>query len=86
MSFVERKHVIVLLYADPFCGKNKQSAIGVPLLNAAIMAVTSHVPVLYARTQDWLSDIHFDGKDIHPTLMGHELLAERIGATFKGAI
>lgn len=71
--------VVVLLYPDPFSGKNPQSATGVPMLNAAIrMAVCGIPTVSFLDLGTVLRPEHFNGTDIHPTRAGHEVIAAAI--------
>lgn len=70
-----RSRVIAFLYADPFAGKDLIYKYGLPMLNAGIRAAT------FLRAEcidlgDVLGPEHFDGKDIHPTRVGHEVMAE----------
>jgi len=69
---------IVLLYADPFCGRQPQARVAIPLLNAAIRLAACRIPVVFADTGAWLGDDHFDGRDIHPTRAGHAVIADRM--------
>jgi lysophospholipase L1-like esterase len=72
---VRKARTIVLLYADPFGGKDVRSAIACPLLNAAICgALPKGVETFDSRTV--LRPEHFDGRDIHPNRAGHEAIAE----------
>jgi len=75
---VQRRLTIVLLYADPFGAEHEQSAMGVAALNMAIRWAGRGMPVVYAPTGDWLTGEHFDGRDIHPTRAGHEVIAHRM--------
>jgi len=78
---VQKARTIVLLYADPFCGRDVRSAIACPLLNAAIRA-TLPICVEAFDTRTVLRPGHFDGVDIHPNRAGHEAIA----AALKDAI
>lgn len=72
---VRKSRTIVLLYADPFCGRDLRSAVACPLLNAAICsALPAGVETFDARTV--LRPEHFDGSDIHPNRAGHEAIAD----------
>jgi len=75
---VLRPLTIVLLYADPFCGTQAQARVGVPLLNGAIRWACNGLPVVFADTGAWLTREHFDGRDIHPTRAGHEVIAAQM--------
>jgi len=80
---VHKARTIVLLYADPFCGRYLRTAIACPLLNAAICgALPEGVETFDTRTV--LRAEHFDGRDIHPNRAGHEAIAaglrEMLGA------
>jgi lysophospholipase L1-like esterase len=71
---VRKARTIVLLYADPFCGRDIRSAIACPLLNAAICgALPDGVETFDTRSV--LLPHHFDGRDIHPNRAGHEAIA-----------
>ena len=73
-----RPLTVVLLYADPFCGADPRSEKAVPLINGAIMAACGGLPVTFAKTYNWLSQEHFDGKDIHPNRAGHEVISKNL--------
>ena len=76
---VRKSRTIVLLYADPFGGRDIRSAIACPLLNAAICgAVPDGVETFDTRTV--LRPDHFDGTDIHPNRAGHEAIAVGLAA------
>jgi len=75
-----RPRTVVLLYADPYGGTQTQSSIAVPIINAAIRAACLGLNVVYADTGAWLQPEHFDGRDIHPTRAGHQVIAERMRA------
>jgi hypothetical protein len=75
---VLRPLTIVLLYADPFCGTQAQARVGVPLLNGAIRWACNGLPVVFADTGAWLTQEHFDRRDIHPTRAGHEVIAAQM--------
>ena len=75
---VLRPLTIVLLYADPFCGAQAQARVGVPLLNGAIRWACNGLPVVFADTGAWLTQEHFDGRDIHPTRAGHAVIAAQM--------
>lgn len=84
---VRKFHTIVLLYADPFGGRDLRSAIACPLLNAAICsALPAGVETFDTRTV--LLPEHFDGRDIHPNHAGHEAIAaglrELLTANLRG--
>ena len=71
---VRKAHTIVLLYADPFVGRDIRSAIACPLLNAAICGALPE-GVKTFDTRRVLLPEHFDGRDIHPNRAGHEAIA-----------
>jgi hypothetical protein len=71
---VRKARTIVLLYADPFGGRDIRSAIVCPLLNAAIVS-TLPPGVETFDTRSVLRPEHFDGSDIHPNRAGHEAIA-----------
>lgn len=73
-----RPLTIVLLYAPPFCGPKALARVGVPLLNGAIRVACHGLPVVFADTGEWLTNLHFDGRDIHPTRAGHCVIAQRM--------
>ena len=73
-----RPLTIVLLYPDPFSGKNLQSRVAVPLLNGAIKSACAEIPVVFADTGLWLKPEHFGGIDIHPNIAGHKVIAEEM--------
>ncbi|TRZ51558.1 MAG: SGNH/GDSL hydrolase family protein [Dehalococcoidia bacterium] len=68
--------IIVLLYADPFNGKDDRSNIALPILNAAIRFSCIGLPVAIVDSSIFLTSIHFDGKDIHPNQLGHQTIAD----------
>lgn len=71
---VRKARTIVLLYADPYSGRDLRSAIACPLLNAAICgALPDGVDTFDSRTV--LRPAHFDGRDIHPNRAGHDAIA-----------
>ena len=70
--------VIVLLYADPFCAKNKLAAYMVGLLNTTIRQACTGLDVTFAPTYEYLGKDDFDGKDIHPNAAGHIKIATRM--------
>lgn len=76
--------VIVLLYADPYEGRQQLSRIAIPLLNSAIECACWGLPVEFLHTQYHLGDTAWDGKDIHPTQAGHEAIAFVVGNMLKG--
>ena len=80
---VLRPLTIVLLYADPFCGDDRQARLGVPLLNGAIK-FACNMPVVFLDTSRFLVREHFDGRDIHPNQLGHELIADTAETLIKG--
>ncbi len=67
---------IVMLYADPFGGRDVRAQSAVSSLNAAIRRACRGRPVVFADTARWLKPEHFDGSDIHPTRAGHGALAQ----------
>lgn len=71
---VRKARTIVLLYTDPFCGRDLRAAIACPLLNAAICGALP-VGVETFATRRVLLPEHFDGHDIHPNRAGHEAIA-----------
>jgi len=73
---VKRKHTIVLLYADPFCGRDPRAAKGIVLLNKAIRLACNGSDVDFADTGDCLTPAHFDGVDIHPNKDGQVAIAK----------
>ena len=82
-----RERVIVLQYANPLIDKkNSQYEMAqtvVPLLNSGIALCCVGIPnVELVDLGEWLSDDlndgHFDGKDIHPTVKGHMVIAEKM--------
>lgn len=74
IEVVRKARTIVLLYADPFCGRDLRSAVACPLLNSAIRsALPTGVETFDTRTV--LRPEHFDGRDIHPNRDGHEAIA-----------
>lgn len=71
---VRKGRTIVILYADPFCGRDPRLAIACQLLNAAICGLLPDgVETFDTRTV--LRPEHFDGRDIHPNRSGHESIA-----------
>lgn len=79
VSRLLRQRTIVLLYADPFCGANPQTAMAVPMLNGAIRTALWGLPVVFADTGAWLKPEHFDARDIHPTRAGYAVIAAELG-------
>lgn len=76
---VRKSRTIVLLYADPFSGRDARSAIACPLLNAAICSALPDGVETF-DTRRVLLPQHFDGRDIHPTRAGHEAIADGLVA------
>jgi len=76
---VRKERTIVLLYADPFCGRHWDAAVACPLLNLAIRS-TLPEGVETFDTRKILGESHFDGRDIHPNRAGHEAIAEALRA------
>lgn len=72
---VQKKVTVVVLYADPFFGKNKGYAVMIPLLNSAIRLACPEW-VDFFDTYAILKPEHFDGTDIHPTMAGHQAIAD----------
>lgn len=72
---VRRPLTIVMLYADPFGGRDDRARVAVSMLNEAIRNACRGRPVVFADTARWLMPEHFDGSDIHPTRAGHVALA-----------
>jgi len=66
---------IVMLYTDPFDGRDVRARLAVSNLNHAIRRACRGRPVVFADTGRWLKPQHFDGSDIHPTRAGHAALA-----------
>ena len=77
---VLRPLTIVMLYADPFDGRDPQARVAVPLINDAIRAACEGRTVAFAHTAHWLGGGHFDGTDIHPTRAGHAAIARGLRA------
>jgi lysophospholipase L1-like esterase len=74
VATVRKSRTIVLLYADPFSGRDLRAAIACPLLNGAICgALPPGVETFDTRLV--LRPEHFDGSDIHPNRAGHEAIA-----------
>lgn len=71
---VRKARTIVMLYTDPFSGRDRQSAVLCPLLNAAICSALPDGAETF-DTRTVLRPEHFDGKDIHPNRAGHEAIA-----------
>jgi len=71
---VRKKRTIVILYTDPFFGRDKRFAYICPLLNATIR-LSCPSGVEFFDTSLVLRPEHFDGVDIHPNLKGHEAIA-----------
>jgi hypothetical protein len=71
---VRKDRTIVLLYADPFGGRDIRSAVACPLINAAICGVLPDGAETF-DTRAVLRPEHFDGSDIHPNRAGHEAIA-----------
>jgi len=75
VNAIKREQTIVLLYADPFCGKDPRATIGVKMINSAIKLACGGLDVDFADTGDCLTSDHFDGKDIHPNKDGQVAIA-----------
>ena len=82
---VDRKRVIVLLYADPFRGKRPEFAMGLGLLNGSIKLSCPYKTEFFDASFV-LGDEHFNGTDIHPTRAGHEVIATGMAAMLGGPI
>ena len=78
LEAVQRLLTIVILYTDPYCGRNAQARIGVPALNGLIRWAGAALPIFYADLGEWLTAEHFDGVDFHPTGAGYVVIAERM--------
>lgn len=76
---VLRPLTIVMLYADPFGGRDARAQLAVTMMNGAIRDACRGLPVVFADTAHWLGPDHFDGRDIHPTRLGHAALARGLG-------
>jgi len=77
-----RQRSIVLLYPDPFNGRNSQYDVGLPLLNGAIRsacAVQAHA-IEFVDLGEWLTPGDFNGTDMHPTRAGHQIIAQNLTA------
>jgi len=81
---LQRSLTVVLLYADPYSGRDDTAAMGVSFLNSAIRWACRDLPVTFVDTGDWLTQEHFDGKDFHPTRAGHEVIAAHIAEILPG--
>lgn len=73
---LRRERTIVMLYADPFQGKDPEYAYGLQMLNAGLRMATW--PATFLDLGKVLKPEHFDGKDIHPTRKGHEVIASAV--------
>ena len=76
--------VTLLLYADPFNGKDSAAKSGVALMRILLKGVA------FMRQCDTLDTAeiltlpnHFNGYDIHPTEKGHRAIAEYINKTMR---
>jgi hypothetical protein len=72
---LHRERTIVLLYADPFDGEVELSRVAIPLLNGAIRMACAGLDVAFYNTEEAVCPGFFDGKDIHPTQVGHTEIA-----------
>lgn len=74
---------VVMVYPDPFFGKNKDAAFLMPHLSTAIKGVCEAVNALWAGVivldlADVLKPEHFDGEDIHPNADGYRAMADAV--------
>ncbi len=76
--------VTLLLYADPFNGKDSAAKSGVALMRTLLKGVAfmQHCDTLDTAEILTLPN-HFDGYDIHPTEKGHRAIAEYINKTMR---
>lgn len=78
LKVLRRKKTIIILYADPFSGKDPMSRVAVPLFNAFIQISCIGFDVEFADTSQWLESIHFDGVDIHPNELGKKTIGKHL--------
>lgn len=76
--------VTLLLYADPFNGKDSATKTGVALMRTMLKGVAFMLQCDTLDTAKILTLLdHFDGCDIHPTEKGHRAIAEYINKTMR---
>lgn len=79
LTGLRRKRMLVLLYADPYCGANPGAVKGLTYLNMGIeLSCAGLHEVELVDLREVLNKEHFDGYDIHPNLAGHEVIAAGI--------
>lgn len=79
--------VVLLIYADPYRGKDSATKHGVALMRTLLKGVSFVQACESFDTTDILVEPgHFDGVDIHPTEMGHRAIAEYVSRTFGGEV
>ena len=70
---------VLLIYADPYRGKDPTSKAGIALMKTLLKGVAFIQMCEVMDTSEILtSPDHFDGADIHPTEKGHRAIAEYI--------
>ncbi|MDZ7752209.1 MAG: SGNH/GDSL hydrolase family protein [Gammaproteobacteria bacterium] len=84
LDALEHPLTVVMLYADPFGGRNEQANVAVPMLNGIIRMACVGRSVIFADTSAWLTPDHFDGRDIHPTRAGHAAIAHQMHQLCEG--
>lgn len=76
--------VAMLVYTDPFGGKQIKAALGIMLMNTIIRGVALTHGCESLNSGDILTrPEHFDGKDFHPTAAGHHAIAVYIEKRWK---
>ena len=72
---------VLLMYADPYRGKDSASAAGVFMMRTMLNGIAFMRMCEKLDTAEILTEPdHFDGIDIHPTEKGHRAIAERVKA------
>jgi hypothetical protein len=78
LSALRRAENYVLLYPDPYSGKNQEFNEGWPILNSAIAGLSVGVipDVTLVHLGDILAPSDFNGVNMHPILSGHQKIAD----------
>jgi hypothetical protein len=61
-----KKEIFLIKYTDPFFGKNLKYKVVMFFANLLVDSLSIKFGCYILDTQEWLTERHFDGKDIHP--------------------
>lgn len=69
--FPRDRHLVMLMYCDPYFGRNKKAMFGVYIMNRICeLATFGRHNVQRIYTSKFFTEADFDGKDFHPTRVG----------------